>query len=89
MDTGFANGDVVGDSHTAQGSISSLSDIYIYIYSAQCKDIRRRLTHDNQGPLILEYHLLPSSIDAYFLFHLKYFNIVFPFLQRRRHFIDV
>ena len=29
MDTGFANGHVVGDSHTAQGSISPLSDIYI------------------------------------------------------------
>ena len=42
MDTGFAIGDVVGDSHTAQGSISPLSDIYIY--SAQCNDIRRRLT---------------------------------------------
>jgi hypothetical protein len=30
-----------------------------------------------------------SSIDAYVLFYLKYFNIVLPFLQRRRHFIDV
>jgi hypothetical protein len=29
MDTGFANGYVVGDSHTVQGSISPLSDIYI------------------------------------------------------------
>ena len=29
MDTGFANGHVVGDSHTAQGSISPFSDIYI------------------------------------------------------------
>jgi len=29
MDTRFANGHVVGDSHTAQGSISPLSDIYI------------------------------------------------------------
>ena len=29
MDTGFAIGDVVGDSHTAQGSISPLSAIYI------------------------------------------------------------
>jgi hypothetical protein len=41
MDTGFANGHVVGDSHTAQGSISPLCDIY---NSAQCNDIRRRLT---------------------------------------------
>ena len=40
MDTGFANGHVVGDSHTAQGSISPLCDIY----SAQFNDIRRRLT---------------------------------------------
>ena len=29
MDTGFANGHVVRDSHTAQGSISPLCDIYI------------------------------------------------------------
>ena len=29
MDIGFANGHVVGDSHTAQGSISPLCDIYI------------------------------------------------------------
>ena len=29
MDTGFANGHVVGDSHTALGSISPLCDIYI------------------------------------------------------------
>ena len=29
MDTGFANGHVVGDSHTAKGSLSPLSDIYI------------------------------------------------------------
>ena len=42
MDAGFANGPVLGDSHTAQSSISPLSDIYIY--SAQCNDIRRRLT---------------------------------------------
>ena len=29
-------------------------------------------THDNKGPLILDYHLLSISIDAYILFHLKY-----------------
>jgi hypothetical protein len=29
MATGFANGHVVGDSHTAQSSISPLCDIYI------------------------------------------------------------
>jgi hypothetical protein len=29
MDTGFANGHVVGDIHTAKGSLSPLSDIYI------------------------------------------------------------
>ena len=29
MNTGFANGHVVGDSHTSQSSISPLSDIYI------------------------------------------------------------
>ena len=29
MDTGFANCHVVGDSHTANGSLSPLSDIYI------------------------------------------------------------
>jgi len=44
MDTGLANvlvnGHVVGDSHTAQGSLFPLFDIS----SAQCSDIRRRLT---------------------------------------------
>lgn len=43
MDTGFANilanGRIVGDSHTAQGSLSLLFDIS----SAQSSDIRRRL----------------------------------------------
>ena len=43
MDTGFANvlanGHVVGNSHTAQGSLSPLFDIY----SAQCSDTRMRL----------------------------------------------
>ena len=29
MNTGFANGHVVGDIHTAKGSLSPLSDIYI------------------------------------------------------------
>jgi hypothetical protein len=28
MNTGFANGHVVGDIHTAKGSLSPLSDIY-------------------------------------------------------------
>ena len=44
VDTGFANvlanGHVVGDSDTAQGSLSPLFDIS----SAPCSDIRRRLT---------------------------------------------
>jgi len=44
MDTGFANvlanGQVVGDSHTAQGSLFPFFDIS----SSQCSDIRRRLT---------------------------------------------
>ena len=44
MDTGFtnvpANGHVVGDSLTVQGSVSP----FFYISSAQCCDICRRLT---------------------------------------------
>jgi len=44
MDTGFvnvlANGHVVRDSHTTQGSLSPLFDIY----SAHRSDIHRRLT---------------------------------------------
>jgi hypothetical protein len=36
----LANDHVVGDSHTAQVSLSPLFDIYI----VQCSDIRRRLT---------------------------------------------
>ena len=37
MDTGFANGHVVGDRHSAQGSISPLSDINIYIVHSVMK----------------------------------------------------
>jgi hypothetical protein len=59
MDTGFANGHVVRDSHTAQGSISPLCDIYIVpsVMISRGGDERYHQGRDNGTGVDISVHI--------------------------------